>query len=465
MIDYKTGLKTFTDFLNNNENFTFTKLGDGELLCMMNPVGENCDMHPYTPELADKLYYFVESIAKHNNLYVAKWEEKSYITDYRDKLLENLGIIPNDVEYNCILPQTYNLDNEYLYNFYKAIKENKKRKIYLCPDRLNDAKNFLNIDVIINIPLLNSFSVYDVLVEQLKKYIKDGDIILYSCGMMSKSLICELLDTNPNITNIDLGSGMDSIILNGNSRLGQPTPDQSKKYFNNLLNTTYNTTTLNANQFVGKIEGFDIEYINRLKTSDLTTLEYEIQYNIGSSSPEYFKCNKANGLELQQIPQEYSKLLEFFKTLKISKYLELGVGNGGSFLLNCFFIESDKYVAVDNISYFHDKQLKSINKKIDFLIKNNKNVIFNNMNTDYFFENNIEKFDVIFIDADHSYDGVLKDYENSLKCMDSGYIILHDINSLYCDGVVRLWNEIKDENSLEFIASDVCGIGIKKIIK
>ena len=87
------------------------------------------------------------------------------------------------------------------------------------------------------------------------------------------------------------------------------------------------------------------------------------------------------------------------------------------------------------------------------------------MNTDYFFENNIEKFDVIFIDADHSYDGVLKDYENSLKCMDSGYIILHDINSLYCDGVVRLWNEIKDENSLEFIASDVCGIGIKKIIK
>ena len=236
MIDYKTGLETFTNYLNNNVNFTFTKLGDGELYCLRGDNGGNCDGHPYTQKLSDKLYYFVESIPRYNNFYVAKWEEESQITQYRDMLLRNMNVSPVDVEYNCILPQTYNLDNDYLYNFYKAIKENKRRKIYLCPERLNGAKKFLNVDVILNVPVVNAFNIYDVLVDQLKNYIKDGDIIMYSCGMMSKSLICELLDTNPNITNIDIGSGIDSIILDGNTRMGQPNPTQSKEYFKNLLN-------------------------------------------------------------------------------------------------------------------------------------------------------------------------------------------------------------------------------------
>ena len=30
-----------------NENFTFVKYGDGELICMIGGKGENCDCHPY----------------------------------------------------------------------------------------------------------------------------------------------------------------------------------------------------------------------------------------------------------------------------------------------------------------------------------------------------------------------------------------------------------------------------------
>ena len=52
------------------------------------------------------------------------------------------------------------------------------------------------------------------------------------------------------------------------------------------------------------------------------------------------------------------------------------------------------------------------------------------MSTDTFFESTVskgERFDLIFIDADHSHEASLKDFENSLKHLnDNGLILLHD---------------------------------------
>jgi hypothetical protein len=50
------------------------------------------------------------------------------------------------------------------------------------------------------------------------------------------------------------------------------------------------------------------------------------------------------------------------------------------------------------------------------------------MTSDEFFKNNTKKFDVIFIDGLHEYHQVSRDFENSLKCLnDGGIIILHDM--------------------------------------
>ena len=52
-----------------------------------------------------------------------------------------------------------------------------------------------------------------------------------------------------------------------------------------------------------------------------------------------------------------------------------------------------------------------------------------NCTTDEFFDQVIvnEKADMIFIDADHKYDSVIKDFENSLKVLNQGgCILLHD---------------------------------------
>ena len=54
-------------------------------------------------------------------------------------------------------------------------------------------------------------------------------------------------------------------------------------------------------------------------------------------------------------------------------------------------------------------------------------------------------FDLIFIDGDHNYNGVKNDYEISEH---SGKIfVFHDIASNACPGVVKFWNELKNNKS------------------
>lgn len=47
--------------------------------------------------------------------------------------------------------------------------------------------------------------------------------------------------------------------------------------------------------------------------------------------------------------------------------------------------------------------------------------------SDVYFANNPEKFGLIFIDGDHSFEQVMKDVSNSLECLqDGGLICMHD---------------------------------------
>lgn len=193
-----------------------------------------------------------------------------------------------------------------------------------------------------------------------------------------------------------------------------------------------------------------------------------LRYKSGSSSPEYFNARKGvHGLELQQVPEEYSQLLMWFKKQKFESYLELGVGRGGSFLLNTLFQPNLKSsIAVDNSSYWQGDQSKSIKEKLNWLGDKGISAFFWDMSTDEYFEPIKEntKWDCIFIDADHSYEGVRRDYENAMRHIKKGgYLIFHDIASKSCPGVVRMWNEVKNKNSIEFIHGDNCGIGIVQV--
>ncbi len=94
------------------------------------------------------------------------------------------------------------------------------------------------------------------------------------------------------------------------------------------------------------------------------------------------------------------------------------------------------------------------------IYENNKNVIIHK-GTSYEILNQFknEYFDMIYIDGDHTYDGVKKDLKityDKVKC--SGFICGHDYVSPRFDGVVRAVNEFCEEHNLtiDYLTNDGC---------
>jgi predicted O-methyltransferase YrrM len=200
-----------------------------------------------------------------------------------------------------------------------------------------------------------------------------------------------------------------------------------------------------------------------------------LRSEIGVSDTNYFCASFKGNLEVQQIPEEYCKLLNFFKNSKIESYLELGVANGGSFFTNSIFLQNTArtihcvdclaYKDAPHVQQTADKILSKVNKLKTLFPKKEFN--FFNQSTDEFFLNNKRKYDCIFIDADHSYEGVTKDYLNSLEFVKKdGYLIFHDINNVHT-GVARCWNEVSTKHTIVDVYShpyvNNCGIGIIQV--
>lgn len=201
---------------------------------------------------------------------------------------------------------------------------------------------------------------------------------------------------------------------------------------------------------------------SEIKTFNKDQLHTWLKETAGVNNEMYFEAFEGN-LQLQQLPDEYVNYLWFLKHANCDAYLNIGIGNGGSFLTEVVIQTNLKRaVAVDNTSYGSHTNLSLINQRIEWLIDNTDiDVSFYNMDSAEFFRFHSEKFDVIFIDGDHSYTGVKMDFVKSLPLLnENGHLIFHDINSSLCPGVKRLWDEIKHEKCIEFISGEKCGIGI-----
>lgn len=111
-------------------------------------------------------------------------------------------------------------------------------------------------------------------------------------------------------------------------------------------------------------------------------------------------------------------IAELVKQINCQTYLELGIYDGITLSLVQPFVP--RIISVD----IKDVRRHRVGE-------------FHLETTDSFFEHFDEKVDVVFIDADHSFESVKKDFENSIKILNEfGMIILHDtdpIEPMYLD--------------------------------
>jgi len=213
---YQLYTNQFTEFLKENKPFIYTKFGDGEFNAMKGFNGSNCDGENYSSILKTELIKSLQYLSNQENSFIGAWHTQEVI-DYISSITSTKI---NWVNYHTIIMDQYNIKNKDLFNLFKAIKESKKEKLYICNHLLNKAKILLNVDKCINIPLHGWFEYhFERIKNEVISNIKTNDpLILVSSGMGGKVLISQLHQLYPKATFIDIGSCLDFILTKKDSR-------------------------------------------------------------------------------------------------------------------------------------------------------------------------------------------------------------------------------------------------------
>jgi predicted O-methyltransferase YrrM len=218
-----------------------------------------------------------------------------------------------------------------------------------------------------------------------------------------------------------------------------------------------------------------VNSVKEFKTKP-ANIEQTIDYVFNFRGEGYYET-----LDLKQNASEIISFSNFLKNLKLHYVCEIGTNKGGSLFIWCQVAADDANLfsidlpggkfgggyAKRNIPYFES------------FCKKNQSLTCLRMNSQEEYTLDIlkkklrgEKLDFLFIDGDHRYEGVKKDYELYSQLVRKGGIIaFHDILERPEEPeiqVPRLWGEVKTTNEYkEFIDFDENAkrVGIGLIIK
>lgn len=157
-----------------------------------------------------------------------------------------------------------------------------------------------------------------------------------------------------------------------------------------------------------------------------------------------------------QIKSEFVELLKFIQDKRVGLLLETGTNKGGTSYAFC--LAGCSVVSLDIVSYAEVRRVeKDFSNTFAAVIADSKS---HKTNTIY---------DMLFIDGDHSYEGVKADYDNFIgNVRPGGFVAFHDIKDSHLHRkqncwVSRFWQEIRGENYVEFCDTreEWGGIGVK----
>ncbi len=200
----------------------------------------------------------------------------------------------------------------------------------------------------------------------------------------------------------------------------------------------------------------------------------------------YFEYTPIKGLLFKQIFRtmqnkfEITEFIKYISTIRPKLVLEIGTARGGTlFLLSLFSTTDAHIISLDLPGGIHGggyprskilfyKAFVSRNQKLSLLRESSHDPSVL-MKLKKLLKN--QKLDLLFIDGDHTYEGVKKDFEMYGPLVKkNGIIAFHDIAvhtpELDCQ-VYRFWNEIKKNYNFREIVKegDPNSLGIGIIVK
>jgi len=190
---------------------------------------------------------------------------------------------------------------------------------------------------------------------------------------------------------------------------------------------------------------------------------------MGSDNVAVFGGTFEGGIHLQQIPDEIVPCVnDIIKSGKvINNFLEIGSAGGGATALFDTLFGLKNIVIVDDNKHPKHIYRKTVIEKI----KGTTHEYIGDSRAKeavYFVDALKLEYDLILIDADHSYEAVKADFENYFPFLQKGgFLILHDIVYDFPgvdNGVKQLVEELKAEYTVTKYISAThpmpCGIGV-----
>ncbi len=212
-----------TECLWEREPFTFTRIGDG-VLCLAFGVtrygrGEIPDANGLYLDHAALGRHMCQSIQT-----IATSSQRAFFGEVPEGMVDEWAVVLSWIE-NCELLSNNAVEHDRLskdvHQFYKALAEDDRRKVYVATPPLAAGADFMRADFI-TFPegqeAQDDLDLHDQISEQI---IREGyEIVILSAAHAEKFIAAQVVPSCPFVTVIDIGSALDPMFV-GPTRSGQ----------------------------------------------------------------------------------------------------------------------------------------------------------------------------------------------------------------------------------------------------
>ena len=125
------------------------------------------------------------------------------------------------------------------------------------------------------------------------------------------------------------------------------------------------------------------------------------------------------------------------------------VQNGIDDVRQFYYMTKCSYFIIPNSTFHYFASLINADNLLGNMLHKNLTLICGNTRSDYVIDlaNKLGPYDFIFIDADHTYEGVKSDFNNYLPMLSEGGVIgFHDVECPDWPGINEFWNELESTN-------------------